>query len=95
MKIRPVIDETEMSGTGTDALRSIELIILGADKDFLTQYNNGYGYGNTGTNGVFDGVGDAAGEGTFSMNFSGRGNTNMRGYGNGSGYGDGWGRGYN
>ena len=29
------------------------------------------------------------------MNFSGRGNTNMRGYGNGYGAGDGWGRGYN
>ena len=58
-------------------------------------YNNGYGYGNGYTNGVFDGYGDAAAAGDFSMNFSGRGHTNMRGYGNGYGYGDGWGRGYN
>ena len=33
--------------------------------------------------------------GDFSMNMSGRGNTNMRGYGSGYGAGDGWGRGYN
>ena len=60
-------------------------------------YNNGWnnGYGNTATNGVFDGHGDAAGAGDFSMNFSGRGHTNVRGYGYGYGAGDGWGRGYN
>ena len=57
--------------------------------------NNGYGYGNGYSNGVMDGAGDAHGEGTFSMNFSGKGSTNMRGYGNGYGAGDGWGRGYN
>ena len=34
--------------------------------------------------------GDAAGGGDFSMNLSGRGNTNMRGYGSGYGYGDGY-----
>ena len=38
---------------------------------------------------------NAAAAGDFSMNMSGRGNTNMRGYGNGYGAGDGWGRGYN
>jgi hypothetical protein len=58
-------------------------------------YNNGYGYGNGYTNGVLDGYADGAAAGDFSMNMSGRANTNMRGYGNGYGYGDGWGRGYN
>ena len=45
-------------------------------------YNNGYG------NGAFDGVGDASGAADFSMNFSGKGNTNMRSNSNfaGNGY---------
>lgn len=58
-------------------------------------YNDGYGrtYGGLGME-QYRG-GDAAGGGDFSMNLSGRGNTNMRGYGSGYGAGDGWGRGYN
>jgi hypothetical protein len=63
----------------------------------------GYGgYGNNGYGGTYGGMGteqyrggDASGGGDFSMNLSGRGNTNMRGYGSGYGAGDGWGRGYN
>ena len=58
-------------------------------------YNNGYGSqsGNFGMD-QYRG-GDAAGGGDFSMNLSGRGNTDMRGSGNSYGAGDGWGRGYN
>jgi predicted lipoprotein with Yx(FWY)xxD motif len=58
-------------------------------------YNNGYGSGWGGLGGDQYRSGDASGGGDFSMNLSGRGNTNMRGYGSGYGAGDGWGRGYN
>ncbi len=49
--------------------------------------SNGSYYGDN--NGAFygDGAGDAYGDMSFSMSFSGRGNTNMRGYGNGYGNG--------
>ena len=60
-----------------------------------TDYNRGYGRGHGWGNTTGDFLGDAAGAGDFSMNMSGRGNTNMRGYGSGYGAGDGWGRGYN
>ena len=65
------------------------------NRGWNNNYNNGYGWGNGYGNSVMDGAGDASGGGDFSMNFSGRGNTNMRGYGSGYGYGDGYGRGYN
>ena len=59
------------------------------------RYNNGYGSGYGGMGGEQYRGGDAAGGGDFSMNLSGRGNTNMRGYGSGYGAGDTWGRSYN
>jgi predicted lipoprotein with Yx(FWY)xxD motif len=59
------------------------------------RYDNGYGSGYGGMGGEQYRGGDAAGGGDFSMNLSGRGNTNMRGYGSGYGAGDTWGRSYN
>jgi hypothetical protein len=58
-------------------------------------YNNGYGRAYSGLGMEQYRGGDATGGGDFSMNLSGRANTNMRGYGSGHGAGDGWGRGYN
>jgi predicted lipoprotein with Yx(FWY)xxD motif len=63
--------------------------------DWGDRYNNGYGGGYGGMGGEQFRGGDAAGGGDFSMNLSGRGNTNMRGYGSGYGAGDTWGRSYN
>ena len=69
----------DFSGKGNTNMASNGDFKGNADNNDSGYYSNSdfFENGNADMDGSFDGKGDAAGEATFSMNFSGKGNTNM------------------